>query len=165
MSDGVRRGYALLAFYAFEVVGEVGSDKAIQLLMQAAERQGPVLAREMKRIMPSGLAPHDAGAWVYRRFMSDAGAEVEEYRRDGESVTFRILRCPFYEAFLDTGVDCGDLLNGLCVNYTMPVLQAALKRINPALRVEPVLTRKTTEELCLERVFIRETDQGTDEKR
>lgn len=156
MLDGVRRGYALLAFYAYEVVGEVGSDKAIDLMMRAAERQGPVLAREMRRILPPGLSSLEAGAWVYRRFMEDAGAEVAEHSRDARSVTFRIQRCPFYEAYLDSGVDCGLLLGGLCANFTMPVLQAALRQLDPQLRVEPAMTRQTLEELCLERVSLAE---------
>ena len=154
MFDGVRRSYDLLILYVMKVIEQLGTDKALGLLEDASKRQGVITAREMKRKLPDGLSTLDTGAEVYRRFMMDAGAEIKIHKRDETSVTFIIERCPFFEAFLDVGVDCGMFLNGLCSNLTLPSIQATLNEFDPDLRVETVLTRESAEEFCLERVYL-----------
>ncbi len=156
MFDGVRRAYVLQIAYIMEIVEKQGTDEALRLLDDAAKRQGAIIAREMTRTLPDGLGALDTGAEVYRRFMADAGAEITVHKRDEESVTFLIKRCPFYEAFLDVGVDCGMFLNGLCGNLTLPSIQYTLSHLDERLRVEPVVTRESAEELCLERVYLAE---------
>jgi hypothetical protein len=154
MFEGVKRAYVLLVFYVMEVIEQLGTEPAINMLLHAADRQGALIAREVKHIIPEDASPLEKGELVYQTFMSEAGADISEYKRDETSVTFLIKRCPFYEAFLDVGVDCGMFLNGLCSNLTLPAIQASLIYFNPNLRVEPVLTRETAEELCLERVYL-----------
>lgn len=154
MFDGVRRSYDLLILYVMKVIEQLGTNEALELLEDASKRQGVITAREMKRKLPDGLSNLDTGAEVYRRFMMDAGAEIKIHKRDETSVTFIIERCPFFEAFLDVGVDCGMFLNGLCSNLTLPSIQATLNEFDPDLRVETVLTRESAEEFCLERVYL-----------
>lgn len=154
--EGVRRGYTLLVLYVMKTIERLGTEPALGILEEAAEEQGALIADEMRRTLPEGLTPLETGAEVYRRFMADAGAEVSVHKRDNASVTFLIRRCPFYEAFLDVGVDCGYFLNGLCNNLTLPSIQATLRQFDPRLMVESVLTRRAAEEFCLERVVLSE---------
>jgi hypothetical protein len=154
MFDGTRRAYTLLIFYMIHTINRIGTDPAIEILQEAAERQGIVISREMRRKIPKDLPPLELGATIYRKFMEDAGAEVEIHQRDDKSVTFKIARCPFHEAFLDVGVDCGYFLNGLCSNLTLPSIQATLNQFNPSLRVETIATREASEDLCLERITL-----------
>jgi predicted ArsR family transcriptional regulator len=148
MFEGVRRATVLQALYLMKVIERHGSDEALELLDQAAERQGALVAREIRRTLPEGMSPLDMGAEAYRRFMEDAGAEITEHRRDENSVTFAVRRCPMF-------------LNGLCGNLTLPSLQHTLRHLDPRLRVESVVTRESAEELCLERVVLGEAAQGT----
>jgi hypothetical protein len=154
MFDGVRRAYDLQILYVMKVIEELGTDKALELLEESSKRQGVIIAREMRRKLPEGLSSLEIGAEVYMRFMEDAGAEIKIHKQDERSVTFLINRCPFFEAFLDVGVDCGMFLNGLCTHLTLPSIQATLNEFDEKLRVEPVLTRESAEEFCLERVFL-----------
>ncbi len=156
MFDGVRRAYDLQILYVMKVIEQLGTDKALELLEEASKRQGVIIAREMRRKLPKDLSSLQIGAEVYRRFMEDAGAEIKVHKQDEHSVTFLINRCPFFEAFLDVGVDCGMFLNGLCTHLTLPSIQATLNEFDQKLRVEPVLTRESAEEFCLERVYITE---------
>ena len=156
MFDGVRRAYDLQILYVMEVIELYGTDKAIELLEKASKKQGSIIAREMRRKLPNNLSSIEIGSEVYRNFMEDAGTEIKVYKQDEKSVTFLINRCPFFEAFLDIGVDCGMFLNGLCTHLTLPSIQATLNEFDSKLRVEPVLTRETAEEFCLERVFLAE---------
>jgi hypothetical protein len=146
----------LQILYVMEVIEELDTDKALEFLEKASERQGILIAREMKRTLPDGLSSLEIGAEVYKRFMEDAGAEISVHKQDEKSVTFVINRCPFFEAFLDVGVDCGMFLNGLCTHLTLPSIQATLKQFDSKIKVETVLTREAVEDLCLERVFLSE---------
>jgi hypothetical protein len=151
---GVRRGYTLLTLYIIEVIKDLGTQPSLDKLMEAAEKQGVIIAREMRKEMPLGLTFLETGAEVYSRFMADAGAEVKVHKRDETSVTFVIRRCPFHEAFLDVGVDCGIFLKGLCGNLTLPAIQATLSQFDHRLKVENLLVRQSAEEMCMERVYI-----------
>ncbi|HIH87975.1 TPA: L-2-amino-thiazoline-4-carboxylic acid hydrolase [Candidatus Bathyarchaeota archaeon] len=153
-SEGVRRGYTLLTLYIIEVIKDLGTQPSLDKLMEAAERQGELIAKEMRKQMPAGLTPLETGVEVYRRFMADAGAEVSVHKRDAASVTFVVMRCPFHEAFLEVGVDCGIFLKGLCSSLTLPAIQATLNQFDTRLRVENVVARASAEEMCLERVYI-----------
>jgi hypothetical protein len=153
---GTRRGYTLLTLYIIEVIKELGTQPSLDKLMEAAEKQGAIVAKEMRREIPAGLSTLETGAEVYRRFMADAGAEVTFHKRDATSVTFVVRRCPFHEAFLDVGVDCGIFLKGLCGNLTLPAIQATLAQFDTRLKVENVVARASAEEVCLERVYLTE---------
>jgi predicted ArsR family transcriptional regulator len=153
-ANGVRRGYTLLILYIIEVIKELGTQPSLDKLMEAAAKQGSIIAMEMKKQIPSGLTSLETGAEVYTRFMRDAGAEVAVHNRDEGCVTFVVRRCPFHEAFLDVGVDCGIFLKGLCSNLTLPAIQATLSKFDHRLRVENVVARQSAEEVCLERVTL-----------
>jgi hypothetical protein len=155
-TEGVRRGYTLLTLYIIEVIKDLGTQPSLDKLMMAAEKQGALIAREMRKQIPRGLTTLETGAEVYTRFMMDAGAEVNVHKRDAVSVTFVVRRCPFHEAFLEVGVDCGIFLKGLCSNLTLPAIQSTLNEFDPRLRVENVVARQSSEEVCLERVYLTE---------
>ncbi|MCX6643466.1 MAG: hypothetical protein NTV15_08775, partial [Candidatus Bathyarchaeota archaeon] len=74
MFDGTRRAYTLLIFYMIQTINRIGTDPSIEILQEAAERQGVVISREMRKIIPKDLPPLELGAMIYRKFMEDAGA-------------------------------------------------------------------------------------------
>jgi hypothetical protein len=156
MFDGVKRAYMLQVLYIMKVIEQFGTDIAINFLQQAAEKHGLIVTREFKENIPQNIGILDTGAEIYRKFMAEAGSEISEYKRDEKSFTFLIERCPFYEAFMSVGIDCNQFLNGLCQNLTIPTLQAILKQFNKKLKIESILTKNSVEEICLERVFIKE---------
>jgi hypothetical protein len=154
MFEGVKRAYVLQILYVMKVIEHLGTDIALDLLEEACQRQGVIVANELKQELEGESSNLEIGAKVYEHFMKDAGANIKIHNQDERSVTFLIDRCPFFEAFLDVGVDCGIFLNGLCTHLTLPSIQATLTEFNPQLRVEPILTRESAEEFCLERVFL-----------
>jgi hypothetical protein len=155
MYNGVRRSYALLILFLNEVIEELGTDRGIEMLQTAVEKQAEVIHGELLRELPEDSSPLEIGDVVYRTFMEEAGAEVVVHTIDDSSITYRVVRCPFYEAFLDVGIDCGYFLGGLCGNLTLPAIQAILSRFDGRLRVESRLVRESAEEFCLERIFLR----------
>ena len=157
MFNGVRRSYTLLALLLMEVIEEVGTDRSLEMLQSSAEGQADSLAREMGAMVPEGLGPIERGALIYRRFMGDAGANVTVHEKGEGWITFRVGRCPFYEALLDIGVDCDQFLGGLCRYLTLSSIRATLARFDQRLMLEPVLVRGSAEEFCLERIYIGQT--------
>jgi len=155
MFSGVRRSYALLILFLNEVIEELGTDRGIEMLQTAVEKQAEVIHGELLRELPEDSSPLEIGDVVYRTFMKEAGAEVVVHNIDDSSITYRVVRCPFYEAFLDVGIDCGYFLGGLCGNLTLPAIQAILSRFDGRLRVESRLVRESAEEFCLERIFLK----------
>lgn len=141
-----------MTLYIIEVIKDLGTQPSLDKLMEAADKQGPLIAKEMRRQMTVGLTPLETGTEVYMRFMRDAGADVVIHKRDDRSVTFVVRRCPFHEAFLEVGVDCDIFLKGLCSHLTLPAIQATLKEFDTRLGVENVIARQSAEEVCLERV-------------
>lgn len=137
-----------------EIIEDLGTDCGLGMLQDAVEKQADVIAREFKREIAGDLGPLEVGMEVYRRFMEDAGAEVLIHARADSSITFRIRRCPFYEALLDVGIDCGYFLGGLCSHITLPAIQAILTRFDPRLKLESKLVRESAEEFCLERIYL-----------
>ena len=154
MFEGIRRSYSLLTLLLMEVIEELGTDRTLEMLQASVEKQAVIIARELKREIPDDTAPLEKGMAVYRAFMGDAGAEIIVHERTEDSVTFRVKGCPFFEALLDVGVDCGYFLGGLCTHLTLPAIQATLERFDPRLRLEPRLVRESAEEFCLERVYL-----------
>lgn len=156
MFDGVRRGYLLLAFYMMEVINELGTEPSLAMLERAADKQAEVIAGELRKTIPKDLTPLKIGEYIYMDFMKKTGAEVAVHSKDEKSVTFRIFRCPFYECFLDAGINCGQFLNGICSNMTLPSIQATINRFDPRLKLETLVVRESAEEICLERIVLKD---------
>jgi hypothetical protein len=154
MFNGVRRSYTLLILFLNEVIGELGTDRGLEMLQAAVEKQTEVIHGELLRELPEDSPSLEIGDAVYRTFMEEAGAKVIVHDRDSSSITYRVARCPFYEAFLDVGIDCGYFLGGLCGNLTLPAIQAILNQFDGRLRVESRLVRQSAEEFCLERITL-----------
>lgn len=154
MFDGVRRSYTLLILFLNEIIEELGTERGLEMLQSAVENQAKVIHRELLRDLPKDSPPLDIGDVVYRGFMEEAGAEVIVHERNNTSITYRVVRCPFYEAFLDVGIDCGYFLGELCGNLTLPAIQAILKKFDTRLKVESRLVRGSIEEFCLERITL-----------
>lgn len=154
MFDGVRRSYTLLALILMEIIEELGTDDGLRMLQDAVEKQADIVAQELRRKISGGLSPLETGIEVYSRFMEDAGADVVIHSRNESSATFRVRRCPFYEAFLDVDIDCGYFVGGLCTHITLPAIRAILSRFDTRLKLEPKLVRDSVEGFCLERLYL-----------
>jgi len=136
-----------------EVIEQLGTDKALELLLKAAEKQAEVIERELAGQIKAA-DPLERGLEVYSRFMEDLGAQLTVRTRSPDSISVRVDRCPIYEAFLDIGLDCGFWMQGLCTNIVLPSIQAALKRFNPRLRLALEKHRTSAEDSCLIKISL-----------
>lgn len=154
MSLGARQAYLLLVLYLMEAVEELGSKRAFELLEEAAREQGRLLAPRLLEGLAGG--PLERGAEAYRRFMEGAGAQVKLVRKEEGEAVFAVQGCPFFQVFLDVGVDCGIFREGLCTHFALPSVERVLASVDPRLGVEAQSTKEAAEDICLERVFLRE---------
>lgn len=151
---GVRRAYTLIFLLMMELVEELGSDRALEMLRKAAEKQAKIFEKELSIETSSSMNSIDRGFKAYRTFMEGLGAEVEVHKRGEAFITLRVERCPLYGAMIDAGVECGDLQGGLCANLILPTMQKVLERIDPGLRLRAKLTRQSIDDFCLEEIYL-----------
>ncbi|MGD2142174.1 MAG: hypothetical protein PVH79_01685 [Candidatus Bathyarchaeota archaeon] len=154
MYEGVKHSYALLVLVLMEIIEELGTDRGIEMLQTAIEKQADIIHDKHIIEIPEGSTPLEIGDAVYRSFMEGVNAEVSVHDRREDSITYLVKRCPFYEAFLNVGIDCGYFLGGLCTHITLPAIKAILSRFDGTLAVETRLVRESAEEFCLEEVFL-----------
>jgi hypothetical protein len=150
-SSGVRRVYALTFLFLMEVIEKLGTDRALELLLKAAERQAEIIEKELAGRIKTA-EPLEKGLEVYSRFMEDLGAELKVPARNMNSVSIRVDQCPIYEAFLSIGLDCGFWMQGLCTNIVLPSISATLNRFDPKLRLTLEKYRGSAEDSCLLRI-------------
>lgn len=145
--SGIRRVYALCFFFLMEVIEQLGTDRALDLLLKAAECQAEVIEKELIGQIRAA-EPLERGLEVYSRFMEDLDAKVSVKARSVDNISVGVDRCPIYEAFLDIGLDCGFWMQGLCTNIVLPSIQAILKRFDPKLRLSLEKHRTSAEDPC-----------------
>ncbi len=155
MVNGVKRSYTLLILFLIEVIEELGTDRSLKMLQISIEKQAEVIYRNLLRELPQNLTPLEIGDAVYRIFMGEAGAKISYHERNDSSIIYRVSRCPFFDSFIDVGIDCGYFLGGLCSNLILPAIQSILRRFDKRLTVESRLIRDTAEEFCLEEIALR----------
>ena len=153
--SGVRRIYALCFFFLMEVIEQLGTDRALELLSKAAEHQAEAIERELAGQIRTA-EPLEKGLEVYRRFMEDLAAQLTVQARNTDSISVKVDRCPIYEAFLDIGLDCGFWMQGLCTNIVLPSIEAALKRFDQKLRLILEKHRTSAEDPCLIKISLDE---------
>jgi hypothetical protein len=155
MINGVIRSYTLLILFLIEVIKELGTDRSLEMLHIAIEKHADVIYRNLLKDLPKDSTPLEIGEVVYRTFMVEAGAKIFDHEKTDSSITYRVSRCPFFDAFIDVGIDCGYFLGGLCSNLTLPAIQSILCKFDERLTVESRLIRDTAEEFCLEQITLR----------
>lgn len=151
---GVRRAYTLLFLLISELVEELGTDGALEAVERAVEREAELLAGELRRSQPEGLNPLELGLEAYKELMGSIGAEFEVVEREGDHITIRVDRCPYYEALIDASIDCGYFLGGVCRNILTPLLEGVLRRLEGGLRLEVERVRETAEGICVVRLLL-----------
>lgn len=151
--SGVRRVYALTFLFLMEVIEKLGTDRALELLSKAAERQADIIERELANQIKAA-EPLERGLQVYSRFMEDLGAEVKMQARSADNASIRVGRCPIYEAFLSIDLDCGFWMQGLCTNIVLPSIEATLRRFDSKLRLTLEKNRESAEDSCLLKLFL-----------
>jgi len=153
-SKGVKRAYTLLFLLVMELIEELGSDRALEMLKRAEEKIAVIFEKEFRSLRPSTQEPLKMGIEAYRAFMEESGAEIAIHGMGEASAALRVGRCPFYEALLDVGVDCGYLQGALCSNMILPAIQEILKRIDPRLGLRTRITRQSIDEFCIEEILL-----------
>jgi len=151
--NGVRRVYALCFLFLMEVIERLGTDRALESLSRAVERQAEIVEKELSSLkgMTDSL---ERGLEVYRCFMGDLGVQFTVEKEGEEGALIRVGRCPIYEAYLDIGLECGFWMEDLCTHITLPSIEAVLRRFDPRLRLLLERYRASVEEPCLVRMRV-----------
>ena len=147
-AEGDRRAYTLCYLFLMEVIETIGTDKALELLSRAADRQADILEKETSSHIHREGSPREKGLEAYKHFMEDIGAQVTATPQPNTETTVKVGRCPIYEAYLSIGLECSTWMQGLCTNIVIPSIEKTIHKFEPRLRLRIVTYRASAEEPC-----------------
>jgi hypothetical protein len=135
----------LVLFYSYvaEVGKEIGMEKALELLKKLAERSGAQVGEMLKKQVEGDDCK---AAWELMQILNkNIPRPLEVIEESPRKVSMRIGKCPMADASKITGLS----VDTMCQNIFMPMTEAAIKAINPDLRVG-VKFRSSPKETCEE---------------
>lgn len=155
-ADAVRRVYTLCFLFLMEVIEKIGTDRALDLLYKAVDRQAEITEKELSSYIKREAGPLERGLEVYSHFMGDLGAKVTTKPQGNSGFSINVARCPIYEAYLSIGLECDVWMRGLCTNMVLPSLQKMMHRFQSDSELSLVKYRLSADEPCLLRLELKD---------
>lgn len=147
---GVQGAYAILFAYIIAMVGEIGTDRALDILSKVVEKRGRADGKRLIRKLGVSSGGIEAGLVVYGAFLDEWGAMHNVVEKTEGGVLVRVERCPLYEAFHSAEINCDWMVEEICRRLTLPLSSAVIKQVNPSLRVGIRKFRVSNDDYCLE---------------
>jgi hypothetical protein len=135
----------LVLFYSFvaEVGKEIGTEKALELVKNLSERSGAQVGEMLKKQVEGDDCK---AAWELMQILNkNLPRPMEVIEESPQKVSMRIGKCPMADASKITGLP----VDVMCKNIFVPMTDAAIKAINPNLRIG-VKYRTSPKEPCEE---------------
>jgi hypothetical protein len=135
----------LVLFYSYvaEVGKEIGMEKALELLKKLSERSGVQVGEMLKKQVEGDDC---MAAWELMQILNkNIPRPMEVIEESPQKVSMRVGKCPMADASKITGLS----VDTMCQNIFIPMTEAAIKAINPDLRVG-VKFRSSPKETCEE---------------
>ena len=139
----------LVLFYSYvAAVGkEIGMEKALELLKKLSERSGVQVGEMLKKQVEGDDCK---AAWELMQILNkNIPRPMEVIEESPQKVSMRVGKCPMADASKITGLS----VDTMCQNIFIPMTEAAIKAINPDLRVG-VNFRSSPKETCEEWIFL-----------
>ncbi|MEE9379242.1 MAG: hypothetical protein V3V33_14555 [Candidatus Lokiarchaeia archaeon] len=147
---------AFLFFNGFynSVVNEVGEEKALNLLEDMGKAmgimQGKMLKSQLRRDKIKEVTPSIAGP-LTSGVIAGLGIETETIEESPEKISFKINKCPVYEATKLMGLDP----ETMCRHSAMPFMNTIVKQLDPNLGYELEKYRSGPDDFCQESIVLK----------
>jgi hypothetical protein len=139
----------LVLFYSYvaEVGKEIGTEKALELAKNLSERSGGQVGEMLKKKVEGNDCK---AAWELLQILNkNIPRPMEAIEESPQKVSMRIGKCPMADASKITGLP----VDMMCQNIFLPMTEAAIKAINPNLRIG-IKYRTSPKEPCEESFFL-----------
>ena len=129
--EATRKVYALYGSFFAAVARELGSERALNLHIQAHEEQGLESGELLKRTVGQKPGIERLGAILQANNLS-IGIDCELTRRDAVSVVFSNGQCPMYDGYRQGGLDDATA-EALCQTGAAAKLGTMLHQLHPSI--------------------------------
>ena len=149
--DAARDMNTLTCAYFNAVSQEIGEERALQLIAEVYDRMGLMQGQLVKQ-QANIHSVNDAQA-AYRHLIpvfEGYGLNWELVEDTPQSIVYRTMRCPFYEAAQKVGIDA----EAMCHAGPKSFMNAFLQQLNPHVHFEIRHFRSSADDACVEAVVL-----------
>jgi hypothetical protein len=152
--NGAKTAFIFFNGFYNTVVEEVGEDKALSLLEKMGKNmgvmQGKMLKSQARRDKIKEITPSIASS-LTRGVNEGLGMIIETIEETPEKSTFKINKCPVYEATKLMGLDP----ETLCHHGPIPLMNTIVKQLDPNLGYELEKFRSGPDDFCQESIVLK----------
>lgn len=146
---GARNAYIYYFAYLTTVAREIGMERAIALQTKMCETRGTLDGKMIKE--QAGVEEFDAEAVasLAEDYVETLGIRSEVIEESPQKVSFKIGRCPLYEATQVLGLDA-ETIEHLCRAGPVRNMDSMVKQLSPNLNYQLRKFRSGTDNFCEE---------------
>ena len=150
---GAKNGYIYYFAYLTMVAEEIGMGRAIALENKMCEARGAIDGNLIKE--QAGVEEFDAKAVasLADKYVESIGISPEVLEESPQKVSFKIGRCPLYEAAQELGLDA-ETIETLCRAGPVRNMDSMVKQLNPNLNYQLRKFRSSEDNFCEEVIVL-----------
>ena len=150
---GAKNGYIYSYAYLTMVAEEIGMERAIALENKMCEARGAIDGNLIKE--QAGVEEFDAKsvASLADKYVESIGISPEVLEESPQKVSFKIGRCPLYEAAQELGLDA-ETIETLCGAGPVRNMDSMVKQLNPNLNYQLRKFRSSEDNFCEEVIVL-----------
>jgi hypothetical protein len=152
--NGAKTAFLFFGGFYNAVVNEVGEEKALNMMEEMGKSlgvmQGKMLKSQVRREKIKDITPSSAGS-LSSDVLAGLGIVTENIEENPEKITYKINKCPVYEATRLMGLDS----EALCRHGAVAFMNTVVKQIDPNLGYELEKYRSGPDDFCKESIVLK----------
>jgi len=150
---GAKNAYIYYFAYLTTVAQEIGMERAIALENKMCEARGILDGKIMKEQADINEFDAKAVASLAENYVESIGASPEVIEESPKKVSFKVVRCPLYEAAQAVGLE-DEIIEALCRAGPVRNMDSMVKQLNPNLNYQLRKFRSATDNFCEETIVL-----------
>jgi len=150
---GAKNGYIYSYAYLTMVAEEIGMERAIALQTKMCEARGAIDGKTIKEQVEIKDFDAKAAASIAENYVGSIGMRLEVIEESPQKVSFKVARCPLYEAAQELKLDA-ETIEHLCRAGPVRNMDSMVKQLNPILDYELRRFRSSEDNFCEEVIVL-----------
>jgi hypothetical protein len=146
---GAKNAYIYYFAYLTTVAEEIGMERAIALQTKMCEATGTSDGKIIKEQADFEEFDAKAVASLAENYVESIGASPEVIEESPKKVSFKVIRCPLYEAAQAVGLE-NETIEALCRAGPVMNMDLMVKQLNPNLNYQLRKFRSSEDNFCEE---------------
>jgi hypothetical protein len=146
---GAKNAYIYYFAYLTTVGQEIGMERAIALENKMCEAMGTLDGKIMKEQADINEFDAKEVASLAENYVESIGASPEVIEESPKKVSFKVVRCPLYEAAQAVGLE-DEIIEALCRAGPVRNMDSMVKQLSPNLNYQLRKFRSSEDNFCEE---------------